>query len=263
MKFSYNWIREMVDTLEAAPRDLMRLVTMKTAECEGLEEIAAADGLPADSVIEVDNKSLTHRPDLWGHHGLAREVGAILGLPLRDPADLSLLPSAGDAAVEVEIADLDLCPRYSALVFDNVTVQPSPAWLQHRLRAVGLNPINNVVDVTNFVMAELAQPMHAFDAARLHGPKIFVRPAAAGESIAALNEETYALTPANLVIADSNGPIAIAGLIGGLHSAIGRLHHARRFRKRLVPGFRRAQNIGAAQAPHRRLHALREIAGPA
>ncbi len=221
MKFSYNWIRELAGSLDAAPRDLMRLVTMKTAECEGLEEIAASNGLPADSVIEVDNKSLTHRPDLWGHHGLAREVAAILGLPLRDPADLALLPPPGDAAIQVEISDLELCPRYSALVFDNVTIQPSPSWLQHRLRAVGLNPINNVVDVTNFVMAELAQPMHAFDAALLHGPTIFVRPAAPGESIAALNDESYTLAPSNLVIADSEGPIAIAGLIGGLHSAIG------------------------------------------
>ena len=116
-------------------------------------------------------------------------------MPLREPADLSVLPAAGAAAVQVEIDDLDLCPRYSALVFENVTVQPSPSWLQHRLRAVGLNPINNIVDVTNFVMAELAQPMHAFDAALLHGPTIFVRPAAAGESIVALNEEDYTLDP--------------------------------------------------------------------
>ena len=139
--------------------------------------------LPAlDTIIEVDNKSLTHRPDLWGHHGMAREVAAITGNPLRDPVTLDLLPK-GPPAIGIEIEDLALCPRYSALVFENVTVAPSPLWLQYRLEAIGLNAINNIVDVTNYVMAELAQPMHAFDADKLHGDTIFVRSARAGEQI--------------------------------------------------------------------------------
>ena len=309
MKFSYNWIRELIPGLEQQPQELMRLITMKTAECEGLEEAGAvlahasvarvasvepiagsdhnrkavvetkrygtktvvcgapncraglvtayipagvkviegveSDGmlasglelginrdhagivelateelLASDTVIEVDNKSLTHRPDLWGHHGMAREVAAITNKKLRDPVRLGLLP-AEPAAVGVEIEDLVLCPRYSALVFENVTVQPSPLWLQYRLEAVGLNAINNIVDVTNYVMAELAQPMHAFDADKLHGDTIFVRRARAGERITALNDEKYELAPSNLVIADQQGPIAIAGVIGGLDSAIG------------------------------------------
>jgi phenylalanyl-tRNA synthetase beta chain len=98
---------------------------------------------------------------------MAREVAAIT---LRDPVKLDLLPK-GKAPVEIAIEDFALCPRYSALVFENVTVQPSPLWLQYRLEAVGLNAINNIVDVTNYVMAELAQPMHAFDAEKLHGPR--------------------------------------------------------------------------------------------
>src|SRR4029077_19872837 len=102
-----------------------------------------------------------------------------------------------------------------------VTVAPSPLWLQYRLEAIGLNAINNIVDVTNYVMAELAQPMHAFDADKLHGRTIFVRSAHSSEQIAALNEQTYELSPSNLVIADAEAPIAIAGVIGGLHSAIG------------------------------------------
>ena len=106
------------------------------------------------------------------------------------------------AAIGVEIEDLALCPRYSALVFENVTVQPSPLWLQYRLEAIGLNAINNIVDVTNYVMAELSQPMHAFDADKLHGDTIFVRGARAGERIMALNDEKYELAPSNLVIAD-------------------------------------------------------------
>jgi phenylalanyl-tRNA synthetase beta chain len=216
MKFSYQWIRELVPDLETDPMELMRLITMKTAECEGLEQIGT------DTIIEVDNKSLTHRPDLWGHYGMAREVAAITRRNLPDPVKLDLLPKGG-APVGIEIEDFALCPRYSALVFENVTVQPSPAWLQSRLEAIGLNAINNIVDVTNYVMAELAQPMHAFDAEKLHGPAIFVRSARTGEQLAALNEESYGLSPSNLVIADAQGPIALAGVIGGMHSAIGPL----------------------------------------
>ena len=95
---------------------------------------------------------------------MAREVAAILGQTLKDPVEARTAARRAPAPIDVQIEDLDLCPRYSALVFENVTVQPSPLWLQYRLTAIGLNPINNIVDMTNFVMAELAQPMHAFDA---------------------------------------------------------------------------------------------------
>ncbi|MFM2124394.1 MAG: hypothetical protein RL328_845 [Acidobacteriota bacterium] len=212
MKFSYNWLREMVDGLDASPEELERLITIKTAECEGIEKHGD------DHVIEVDNKSLTHRPDLWGHYGMAREVAAITGRPLRDPVKAQSFNGA--APVKISIDDYTLCPRYSALAFENVTVQPSPKWLQDRLEAVGLNPINNVVDVTNFVMAELAQPMHAFDADKLHDGPISVRNAKPGEQFAALNDETYELDETNLVIADPQGAIALAGVIGGAGSAI-------------------------------------------
>lgn len=319
MKFSYNWISELVADLQTPPAELSNLITLKTAESEGLEAYGAhfelvcaarvescdtiegsknriavvdtgrygkktvvcgapncrpgivtayvpagtelsghvirkaaisgveSDGMLAsgaelglnrddsgilelalnpgdslgalpDAVVEIDNKSLTHRPDLWGHHGMAREVSAIAGKKLRDPVKLEKIPS-GSPAISISIDDLALCPRYSALVFENVTVQPSPAWLQYRLQAIGLNPINNIVDVTNYVMAEIAQPMHAFDADKLNGG-IIVRSARTGESITALNEERYDLQASNLVIADSAGPIAIAGVIGGMNSAI-------------------------------------------
>jgi phenylalanyl-tRNA synthetase beta chain len=190
----------------------------------GIVELVSQVGAPvagcvSDSVIEIDNKSITHRPDLWGHHGMAREVAAIVGLPLTDPARLDLLPS-GAPAIRVRIEDLNLCPRYSALLFENVTVQPSPLWLQARLTAIGLNPINNIVDMTNYVMAELSQPMHAFDADLLKGDTIFIRPAHAGEPFRALNGESYTLDSSNLVIADAGGAIALAGVIGGMDSAI-------------------------------------------
>jgi phenylalanyl-tRNA synthetase beta chain len=220
LKFSFNWLTEFVEGPRLPPAELGRLITMQTAECEGVE--AAGD----DSIIEIDNKSLTHRPDLWGHFGLAREVAAITAGRLWDPVRMELLPE-GAPAIGVAIEDLDLCPRYSALTFENVTVGPSPAWLQDRLSAIGLNPINNVVDVTNYVMAEISQPMHAFDWDLLRGSTIFVRLARAGERLVALNEEEYQLDPRDLVIADESGPIAIAGVIGGLdtgiHEGTGRL----------------------------------------
>ncbi len=223
MKFSYNWIRELVDGLEYAPGPLEKLITMKTAECEGIVQVDAPGCLP-DSIIEIDNKSITHRPDLWGHHGMAREVAAIIrdtqDCRLKDPARLALLPE-GPAAIKIRIEDLELCPRYSALVFENVTVQPSPLWLQCRLTSVGLNPINNIVDMTNYIMAELSQPMHAFDADLIRGDTIFIRPARPGEPFRALNDEQYRLDSTNLVIADAAGAIALAGVIGGSESAIG------------------------------------------
>jgi phenylalanyl-tRNA synthetase beta chain len=216
----------MVPGLSAEPASLERLITMKTAECEGIEHWqpsfpAGGEPPPQDDwVIEIDNKSLTHRPDLWGHYGMAREVAAITNNRLIDPVHMDLLPQGQPEAVSVEIEDYTLCPRYSALVFDNVTVAPSPLWLQARLLAAGLNPINNVVDVTNLILAELPQPMHAFDADKLAGHSIFVRRSRNSENIDALNGESYKLTPEDLVIADSNGAVAIAGVIGGAASAI-------------------------------------------
>ena len=176
-------------------------------------------GLSPDWIIEIDNKSLTNRPDLWGHVGMAREVAAIAGGQFQDPVDLRLLPS-GPSDFKVEIADYALCPRYSALLFEKVEVGPSPLGMQARLQSIGLNPISNFVDVTNFVLAELPQPMHAFDADKLAGQTIYVRSAQTGERLRALNGETYVLVPADLVIADASGPIALAGVIGGADTAI-------------------------------------------
>jgi len=212
MKFSYNWLRDLVERLDTPPRELAQLITLKTAESEGVE---THDN---DHIIEIDNKSLTHRPDLWGHYGMAREVAAIRHRTLIDP--VKHVKFQGAAPIKVSIEDYGLSPRYSALVFENVTVKPSPQWLAQRLEAVGLNPINNIVDVTNFVLAEIAQPMHAFDADKLTGGEIIVRSARAGESIKALNDESYTLDASNLVIADASGPVAIAGIIGGADSAI-------------------------------------------
>jgi phenylalanyl-tRNA synthetase beta chain len=216
MKFSYRWLAELVPGLAdgpPAPHELKSLITMKTAECEGIEQAGS------DWIIDIDNKSLTHRPDLWGHIGMAREVAAITGRTFEDPVKPALLPS-GDSPVHVEIEDYAECPRYSALRVENVQVDAAPPWMRERLESVGLNSINNIVDITNYVLAELPQPMHAFDADKLAGGTIYIRLARRGEKFQALTGETYELSPQDLVIADASGPIALAGVKGGAPTAI-------------------------------------------
>jgi phenylalanyl-tRNA synthetase beta chain len=214
MKFSYNWLKELAPGLAADAREVGRQITMKTAECEGVEPHGA------DWIIEIDNKSLTHRPDLWGHIGMAREVAAHFGVALRSPVDLSMLPQ-GDPAVTVHIENFDLCPRFSAVMYEGVRVGPSPEWLQERLEAVGINPINNIVDITNWVMAEIPQPMHAFDADKVPSHTLIARAARPGETCRALNGETYELDASMIAVAGVAGPLAIAGVMGGESSMIG------------------------------------------
>lgn len=175
-----------------------------------------------DILFEVENKSLTHRPDLWGHYGFAREFSAIYGQTLREPdlGAVSLAPSAPLDPLRIENLAPELCPRYSALVLRKVSVVPSPIWMQQRLRAVGLRPINNLVDVTNYVMLELAQPLHAFDRRRIAGDLIRVRRAEAGERFTTLDKQEHTLTTEQLVIADAGRPIALGGVMGGLDSEI-------------------------------------------
>lgn len=229
MKFSYNWLRELVPGLKMDVTTLAQQITMKTAECEGVHDpgafagasvaaVARAENSEPDSIIEIDNKSLTNRPDLWGHLGMAREVAAIAGLSVADPVgELPAAASKGDLSITIE--DPNLCARFSGQRVENVKVAPSPLWMQYRLNSLGVNPINNLVDVTNYVLCELGQPMHAYDADLL-GNTIIVRAAHKGESILALNGEKYSLGPEEIVIADAHKPVGIAGIIGGNDTAI-------------------------------------------
>jgi phenylalanyl-tRNA synthetase beta chain len=229
MKFSYNWLRELVPGLKMDVTTLAQQITMKTAECEGVHDpgafasasvaaVAKAESSEPDSIIEIDNKSLTNRPDLWGHLGMAREVAAIAGLSVADPVeDLPAAASKGDLSITIE--DAALCARFSGQRVENVKVAPSPLWMQYRLNSLGVNPINNLVDVTNYVLCELGQPMHAYDADLL-GDTIVVRAAHKDESILALNGEKYSLSPEEIVIADAHKPVGIAGIIGGNDTAI-------------------------------------------
>ncbi|HET9366112.1 MAG TPA: phenylalanine--tRNA ligase beta subunit-related protein, partial [Candidatus Angelobacter sp.] len=229
MKFSYNWLHELVPGLNMDVTRLAQQITMKTAECEGVHDpgafpgasvsaVAHAENSETDAIIEIDNKSLTNRPDLWGHLGMAREVAAIAGLSVVDPVgDIPTPASKGDLSITIE--DPSLCARFSGQRVEIVKVAPSPLWMQVRLNSLGINPINNLVDVTNYISCELGQPMHAYDADLL-GDAIVVRAARKGEEILALNGEKYSLTKDDIVIADAHKPIGIAGIIGGNDTAI-------------------------------------------
>ncbi|MFB6182410.1 MAG: phenylalanine--tRNA ligase subunit beta, partial [Candidatus Magasanikbacteria bacterium] len=179
-----------------------------------------AEALNQDDIIfEIDNKSMTQRPDLWGHYGLARELSVIFDNELEE-YNLNSIESDNQSDIEVQVKDSDLCPRYMALEVSGVEVEESPQWLQDRLRAVDIDPVNNIVDITNYVMMELGQPMHAFDKEKISSDKICVRTAKEGESIKALDQKEYELKEEDLVIADSDKPIALAGIIGAENSEV-------------------------------------------
>ena len=179
---------------------------------------ARAAGL--DDVV-IDFEVTPNRPDCLSLVGIAREVAALSGKPLRLPeASLAEGGPAVDSVTRVDIEDPDACPRYVARVLRGVRVGPSPAWLQDRLRAVGQRPINNVVDVTNFVMLELGQPLHAFDLHRLAGERIIVRRARGGETLRTLDGADHELDDDQLVIADAERPVAVAGVMGGADSEV-------------------------------------------
>lgn len=171
-----------------------------------------------DVVLEVDNKSLSNRPDLWGHYGIARDLSAILGTKLKKLFVIPQPVEADEIKVDIEVKNQELCPRYMALAMSGITVQSSPRWLQERLIAVGLRPISNIVDATNYVMYEVGQPLHAFD--RRQVDTIKVRLAADKEEIETLDGQKRELSPDTLVIADSRKPIAVAGVMGGANSEI-------------------------------------------
>lgn len=179
-----------------------------------------------DFVIELDNKSLTHRPDLWGHYGFARELAAILGRELK-PLALAQVeredsPSEPDDRFAVRIEDPESCRFYAGLeVSLDGAPGPSPEWMQRRLRAVGQRPIDLLVDLTNYLLLETGQPTHAFDRSKVRGDLIRVRRADAGETLTTLDDQERALTSEDLLIADAEGGVALAGVMGGANSEVG------------------------------------------
>ncbi len=172
-----------------------------------------------DSVMEVDNKSLSNRPDLWGHYGIAREVATLFKKELK-PYVAAEIKVGDEIKLKATIKDKELCPRYMAVAVSGVKVAPSPAWLQQRIVAAGLRPINNIVDITNYVMYDLGEPMHAFDAGLLKNNHIVVRRANDGEKFKTLDGAEHDLSADMLVIADDAKAVALAGVMGGVNSGI-------------------------------------------
>jgi len=172
--------------------------------------VSIADLFAGDTVLDLE--ITPNRPDLLGVVGIAREVGTLTGKPWKNPVAALQPAAAGSQSIQVQ--DPALCPLYSARKITGLKVGDSPDWLRAKLEAVGLRAINNIVDITNFVMLELGQPLHAFDAARLSGD-LNVRLANEGEEFAALDGKTYKLTASQLVIADGTSAAAIAGVMGG------------------------------------------------
>ena len=177
--------------------------------------IATALGLD-DIILEIDNKSMTNRPDLWGHYGIAREIAALYDLPL---VEFEPYVPETDESYDVRIADEDRCPRYIGAKVEGLSVKPSPFEMQSRIWRVGMRPINALVDVTNYVMLATGQPTHVFDSNHIID-HIEVRRARDGEKLQLLNDKELALSADDLVIADAEGAVALAGVMGGAKDSV-------------------------------------------
>lgn len=171
-----------------------------------------------DTVLEIDNKSLTNRPDLWGHYGIAREIAAIYELPLK-PLKEFVAPIGLDK-YKVTIEDTNKCQRFTALEIRNVSVKRSPIWMQTAITNAGMRPINALVDITNYVMLSVGQPAHAYDRTHVAGEQIIVRNAKPGEELELLDDTSIKLSEDDLVICDAEGPLGLAGIKGGKKDSI-------------------------------------------
>lgn len=204
---------------------------------DGIVEIQAADApegaVPGatfaeifgldDTIIDIENKMFTHRPDLFGQIGVAREIAGIFGHSFVTPSWYEHIPTFSSpdiVSVEVHNAAPELVPRLVTVALSQVQVGPSPLWLQCELVRLGSRPINNIVDITNYIMLMTAQPVHAYDLDTLRGNMLQSRMAQEGESLTLLNGKTYTLTAEDVVIADAEGPIGLAGIMGGAETEV-------------------------------------------
>lgn len=203
----------LIDLGEWKPNDVAIVPGVAFAKAYGLD----------DTIIDVENKMFTHRPDLFGQLGVAREIAGIQQQPFTDPDWYWELPnfvSPQNADLDVYNQAPDKVSRFMAVVIDNVAVKPSPLWLQCELVKMGGKPINNIVDATNYIMLITAQPTHAYDYNALRDAKLGVRMATAGEKLPLLNGKTYELTNEDIVIVDGQGPIGLGGIMGGGNSEV-------------------------------------------
>lgn len=182
-------------------------------------------GTPLKEVIDIDTDHqieiaiIPNRGDAVSHLGVARELQALTGVKYKKPS-IESIDARGQMRVDVSIENAEATPRYSGITISNVQVKESPEWLKKRLTSIDLKPINNVVDITNFIQHELGQPLHAFDYNQLDGKKIVARYAQEGETLETLDEVKRELNSNHLIIADANKPVALAGVLGGLHSGV-------------------------------------------
>ena len=221
MKVQVDWLKEYTE-IDVPTDELGHVLTMAGLEIESHEKVELPDGEKSE-VLELN--VTPNRGYCLSHIGVAREVSALLNKSLKLPDPLKALESVWgvvkvEERVSVENMEPKLCPRYCALVIENVKVGPSPKWLKDRLTAIGLRPINNIVDITNFVMMEYGQPLHAFDRDLLAGNKIIIRRAKKGEPFASLDGTELKLEPDALVIADGEKPVALAGIMGGTNCQV-------------------------------------------
>jgi phenylalanyl-tRNA synthetase beta chain len=221
MLIQLGWLKDYVEW-DVSSEELAEVLSMGGLEIESLEEVELSDGKRTE-VMEVN--VTPNRGYCLSYRGVAREVAALLGTTFHwNSPDAELAKALGEIPVTQKIAvenrEETLCPRYSAMVIENVTPGPSPKWLVDRLTAMGLRPINNIVDVTNYVMFEYGQPMHAFDRDLLAGFKIVIRRAHKKEAFASLDGSNLVLGEDALVIADVEKPVALAGVMGGANSEV-------------------------------------------
>jgi phenylalanyl-tRNA synthetase beta chain len=213
MLVSWNWLKEYVD-LPMSPEEATARLMMAGLNHESTEKVGN------DFCIDLEITS--NRADCLGHIGVAREISVLfeklLKVPEPQPKESSQAKAADLTSVTLEAPSL--CPRYIARVIRGVKIKPSPAWLQDRLRTIGVTAISNVVDVTNFVLMECGQPLHAFDLVKLKERRIIVREAKAGEPFEAINHVTYKLEPGMCVIADAERPVALGGVMGGADTEV-------------------------------------------
>src|SRR5574341_288031 len=213
MRVLLSWLREYVDAPYAV-EELEDRLPMLGLGIEGIERLGD------DAVLDLEIPA--NRGDLMSVLGVARELAAAGRTAVRPPAPRVV--EAAEPATErtsVEVQDTLLCPRFTARMIVDVRVGPSPAWLARRLEACGLRAINNIVDVTNYVMLEMGQPMHAFDYDLLRGGRLVVRPAGPGEPLVTLDGVARSLDPQTLVVADAERAGGVAGIIGGGNTEIG------------------------------------------
>lgn len=207
MKISYSWLKEYID-FDLSPEELSEKLTLAGLEVENLEK--------EGSGVLLEVNITPNRADCLSFIGIAREISALTGCPVKQ-TDFKIKEDGPDikSVTSVDIQDENLCPRYSARVIQGVKVGPSPKWLEEKLSSIGVRSINNVVDITNFVLQETGHPLHAFDYDQLKENKIIVRRSSRGEKFTALDNTICNLKEDMLVIADGKRPVALAGVIGG------------------------------------------------